>query len=99
MTNNKELLELALATYGRVPQLLMVLEEMSELSVKILHVLRGRSPLAGGEVLEEIADVEIMMEQLRIMIDAEGGTVALDERKEEKLQRLASRLAKEKKHD
>lgn len=57
-------LKRALYTWGEQAQMMMVVEEMSELMKEILkNVNRGKDNLA--EIIEETADVEIMLEQLK----------------------------------
>ena len=57
-------LKRALHTWGEQAQMMMVVEEMSELMNEILkNVNRGKDNLA--EIIEETADVEIMLEQLK----------------------------------
>ena len=56
--------EKALKTWGKEPQMLQVIEEMSELTKEILkNVNRKKDNTA--EIIEETADVEIMLEQLK----------------------------------
>ena len=56
--------ERALKTWGKEAQMLQVIEEMSELTKEILkNVNRKKDNLA--EIIEETADVEIMLEQLK----------------------------------
>lgn len=63
--NEAEVLQRALDTYGSVPQITMVFEEMSELQKELCKYLRGkRSP---ASIAEEIADVEIMLEQMKML--------------------------------
>lgn len=53
----------ALATFGATAQLVVALEEMSEVQKEICKTLRG-----GGSILhlaEEVADATIMLEQIR----------------------------------
>lgn len=60
-----EVLQRALDTYGSLPQIVMVFEEMSELQKELCKYLRGKySP---ANIAEEIADVEIMLEQLSLI--------------------------------
>ena len=57
-------LKRALQTWGGQAQMLMVVEEMSELTKEILkNVNRGKDNVAA--IVEETADVEIMLEQLK----------------------------------
>ena len=59
----KYLLEKAIKKWGKNAQVLMAVEEMSELTHELLADLRGRE----HNILEEMADVEIMLEQLKII--------------------------------
>ena len=58
------ILKRALKTWGEEPQMLMVVEEMSELMKEVLkNINRKKDNIA--EIIEETADVEIMLEQLK----------------------------------
>jgi len=83
--NERKLYESAVIQWGRNSQLAMVQEECAELIAAISH-LRRRNSLE--ELLGEIADVEIMLGQLRIMF----GDADIDAIKKAKLERLAQRL-------
>lgn len=99
----------AIESWGIGPQLLMVVEEMSELAKAILKLARakdGKEAEAIMSVMEEAADVEIMLEQLRIILlrisSAERPMRAdmqldmgVDSIKAQKLERLAVRLGRE----
>ncbi|MEG0306148.1 MAG: hypothetical protein RR612_11855 [Oscillospiraceae bacterium] len=63
--NRAELLQKAISTYGTNSQLDMAVEEMSELTKEICKRKKGKENRA--EILEEIADVKIMLEQLKII--------------------------------
>ena len=57
-------LKRALQTWGEQPQMLMVVEEMSELMKEILkNISRKKDNI--DAIIEETADVEIMLEQLK----------------------------------
>ena len=57
-------LKRALETWGEEAQMLMVVEEMSELMKEILkNINRKKNNI--DEIIEETADVEIMLEQLK----------------------------------
>jgi NTP pyrophosphatase (non-canonical NTP hydrolase)/DNA-directed RNA polymerase subunit RPC12/RpoP len=73
--------EEALDTWGEAPQIAMLAEECTELAAAALHLLRGRE--AKEEVAEEAADVEIMLQQLRLIMGDE-----IDEWKRKKIHRL-----------
>ena len=58
-------LQRALDTYGSALQLVVTMEEMSELQKELCKYLRGKySP---ESISEEIADVEIMIEQMKML--------------------------------
>lgn len=60
----QDILDKAISKWGKDAQLLMVLEEMSELQKEILkNINRGKNNL--DEIIDETADVEIMLEQLK----------------------------------
>lgn len=62
MTN--PVLKRALETWGEQPQMLMVVEEMSELMKEVLkNINRKKNNI--DAIIEETADVEIMLEQLK----------------------------------
>lgn len=62
--SEKEIYQRALRVWGKQPQMLQVVEEMSELTKEILkNVVRNKDNL--NELVEEAADVEIMLEQLK----------------------------------
>ena len=73
----------AIDTFGAYQQLDMLIEEMAELIQAISKFKRDKI----HNVEEEVADVEIMLEQLRLMNDLFDIEV-IDEIKEEKLVRL-----------
>jgi hypothetical protein len=58
---------LALDKWGTDAQLGVVIEELNELAVAASHLRRGRAG-ALREVCEEVADVEIVIEQLHELI-------------------------------
>lgn len=85
--NETEVLQRALDTYGSTLQIAMVFEEMSELQKELCKYLRGKySP---ASIAEEIADVEIMIEQMKMLF-----CCAEDVRNERrrKVERLKERL-------
>lgn len=88
--------EKALKTWGKEPQMLQVIEEMSELIKEILkNINRKKDNL--DQLVEETADVEIMLEQLKCCYHI-GAKV--EEYKIEKLEKIRQRLEEwEKTHD
>ena len=76
-----EILTAAIRTYGEKAQEDMAVEECSELIQAISHKHRGRE----HNIAEEIADVEIMLEQLKIINDCHDEVAAIRKRKIERL--------------
>lgn len=77
--------ECALSAYGLTAQVDMLIEEMAELTTALLHDRRGRE----ANIPEEIADVQIMLEQITQFFKLED---AVEIQKDRKLRRLAERL-------
>lgn len=76
----------ALGRWGHQSQIDMVLEECGELIAAVNRHRRGRCSLA--DLAGEVADVEIIIDQLRIIL----GDGLVDNAKRSKLRRLAARL-------
>lgn len=85
--NKKEVYTKALETWGQEAQITMVFEEMAELQKELCKMLRGNQ--VTGNIAEEIADVEIMLEQMKLLFEIEDYVRAL---KRGKLERLDERL-------
>ena len=83
----KEIYEKALRTWGTQAQIMMALEEMSELTKELCKHISGRHN--GAEIIDEVADVTIMMEQLRLIF---GINEAVCEQMDVKMLRLKKRL-------
>ena len=89
------LLRRAIATYGIKNQEDVAIEEMSELTKALMKMHRYERSGKGNyyglrmNIFEEIADVEIMLEQLKIIYDCKEATEAV---KSAKLYRLEKRL-------
>ncbi len=84
-TKEYEILTTAIRTYGEEAQERLAIEECSELIQAICHKHRGRE----NNIAEEIADVEIMLEQLKIINNC-GDIVAKIRNK--KIDRLYQRV-------
>ena len=80
-----EICKKAIDCYGDAKQASVAIEEMAELTVEILHSFRGRE----ANVSEEIADVEIMLQQLKMIYNC---SKEVEEIKDEKLFRLQERI-------
>ena len=85
------ILDRAITTYGAPAQMDMAVEEMAELTKALCKVKRAQAgcevTAAIGNVIEEMADVQIMLDQLRIIF---GRSTA--EIEEDKLRRLLRRI-------
>lgn len=60
-----EICEKAVRKFGKTAQLIMAMEEMSELIQALSKDIRGKG--SRNNISEEIADVEIMLAQLKII--------------------------------
>ena len=78
----------AICTYGKEAQTLMFFEEVAEPEKELCKNARGKQNR--DEILEEVADVEIMLEQIKIMHALNVG--AIERVKAQKVQRLNERL-------
>jgi len=84
----EEIFKKAIDTWGTHAQLLMMLEEMSELQKEILkNINRGKNNIP--EIIDETADVEIMLEQLKYIY---GIHQAVADHIPEKIEKIKARL-------
>ena len=77
----------AVRAYGKQSQLVMAMEEMSELTKELSKNLRGADN--SKALAEEIADVEIMLEQLKVIF---RNRALVDRIRAGKLVRLSDRI-------
>ena len=85
--SDKEIYKKAIDKWGARTQITMVFEEMSELQKELCKVLRGN--LVKENIAEEIADVEIMLEQMKMLFEVESLVIY---NKRLKIERLNARL-------
>lgn len=93
----EQILKRAITLYGENSQTDMIFEEMSELEKALLKYRRAKNadyavnllPLL-NDIYEEIADVEIMLTQCRMLFRCD---LNVEVQKRKKIQRLAERLA------
>ena len=79
----------AIQTFGMQKQTLMVFEEMAELQNELCKYLRyGESVEVVCRVADELADVEIMLDQMKLLF----GTGRVQREREKKVQRLRARI-------
>ena len=94
----EEIIAEALRQWGEEAQLLMVIEEMSELTKSILKYRREHDPADIGvriiDIAEEHADVRIMLDQLAYIMRQHdpGYSEHVTHFTEEKVTRLVNRL-------
>lgn len=86
--NEKSLYDKAIKKWGVDSQVYMAYEEMGELLSALNKLLRKRVTV--DDVITEIADVQIMTEQLALIF----GQEKVETEKERKLKRLEERLNK-----
>lgn len=97
---SKEIMQKAINTYGVENQMIKTIEELSELSQALcksivrLNYTKEKTSLEDDlksvdNIFEEIADVEIMLEQCKIMFQCDK---EVNEWKQEKIKRLERRL-------
>lgn len=77
----------AVDAYGKEHQLIICMEEMAELTKELTKNLRGHHNLQ--DISEEVADVEIMLEQVKVLFDLREYVA---DAKEAKLLRLRKRI-------
>lgn len=80
--DRKAVLRKAIDTYGEESQAKMMIEEMSELTKELCKLFRGEGDT--GHILEEMADVQIMLDQMRMIF---GDTSEQEKAKVERLER------------
>lgn len=87
MEDTMDVLAMAIAIYGYRNQLVVATEEMSELTKELCKWLRGEGHACN--IAEEIADVEIMLAQLKKIFTCHA---EVESQKKRKLERLAERI-------
>ena len=100
--SNKEIMQKAINTYGLENQMIKTIEELAELSQNLSKALirlnsKSDKTLSAdlksvNNIFEEMADVEIMLEQCKMMFECE---TEVQDWKEKKIARLAERLKNE----
>lgn len=86
----------AIKTFGALPQMVIAIEECSELQKEITKIIREKGDLEN--LAEEIADVEIMLEQLKLIFALHDKVVTKKGEKIERLKRIIEKY-KEKQHE
>lgn len=88
MMSENTIYEEALELWGVDAQIKITIEEMAELIVKLAKYGRNVNGVSKTEVAEEIADVEIMMKQMRLIFNS----ALVNEFIGQKLDRIRKRL-------
>lgn len=89
MQNEKAIYKKAINLWGVNNQIEMLVEECAEVihSIKKLH----RKRISKRDVCGELADLEIMLEQMRLIFNP----IDIDRAREQKISRLLDRILKE----
>jgi NTP pyrophosphatase (non-canonical NTP hydrolase) len=74
---------MALDKFGSCNQLVVAIEEMSEVQKEICKAIRGKVDMM--HLAEEVADATIMLEQIRLMFGINGEVCAVMDAKVERL--------------
>lgn len=82
-------LRAAVAHYGVKNQVEQMVEECAEFIVCVNHIRRGRE--TATELIEEMADMEIVLEQLKMVYGGEEWGAA----RQRKIERLKNRIAED----
>lgn len=80
-------LKRAIEEYGTLTQIIVAIEEMAELTKELCKQLRGRDNME--EIAEEIADVEIVLAEQKMLFDC---AEMVKEFEAAKIRRLRERL-------
>ena len=88
MKRTKLLYQKAIAKYGKDAQIEQLEEELAELTLAIKHYKKGKVTL--DDVITELVDVDIMIEQTRMILEVEDKVYY--KHKEHKKKRLEKRL-------
>lgn len=88
---NKDLYQRCIDKWGIGLQMNMLIEECSELITAVSRIMRGRNKVLNN-LIEEIADVELLLGQIKHVYNIEE--LVLIE-KDRKIERLEKRLKKE----
>lgn len=96
MQRETDVFKAAIEVFGEAAQVTMVFEEMAELQKELCKWMRnGESVVATHHIAEEIADVEIMLDQMKLIFDCVGLSQGY---RRAKTARLAGRIEKIKKN-
>ncbi|QIB26077.1 hypothetical protein [Caloranaerobacter azorensis] len=83
--SENQILSLAIRVFGQQKQRIVAIEELSELQKALCKFERNQTNENINSIAEEIADVEIMLEQMKLLYDIEE---LVRNNKQHKLERL-----------
>ena len=92
--HEKQVFREAIETYGEAQQLIVLFEEMSELQKEICKCIRYSVTHRRRHVEEEMADVLIMLDQARMILELDDDNIEMW--RLDKVARLQQRLEDEK---
>jgi len=85
----EELYEKAIVKWGDIAQIFMLFEEVAELMVSICHSHRKNKVTFKSDLISEIVDVEVMLEQMKILFNITDCEIHLEKiRKLKRLEKL-----------
>ncbi len=90
----EEIYRQAIKKWKERSQLEMAQEECTELALAIRKYIRKADDFTYSNMVEEIADVEVMIEQIKMMYRESGIEKAIEFEKIAKVHRLNDRLSK-----
>lgn len=85
---NKQIYTYLINKFGKKEQIIVAIEELSELQKELCKYLRYFGKIDINHISEEMADVEIMLEQLKVIFN---NSIDVEYRKKEKIQRTVKR--------
>lgn len=88
--NRRRLYQQAIRKWGETAQVMMLFEKMADLQQAICHSGRNNKVAFRCDLINEIADVEIMVEQITVLLGIKAEEIY--EKKKEKLIRLQERV-------
>lgn len=95
MTNGEQtIMQQAYEHYGKQTQIIVCIEELSELTKELTKHLRDSETSLNG-ITEEVADVSIVLDEIKMIFGIHSGVESI---RAEKLKRLQCRIDNEKLH-
>ena len=92
LSEREKVYKMAIDKWGEKAQLEQAQEEATELALAVRKHIRNNNNESFNNLIEEIADVEIMIEQIKFMHNDFGFQDLVDAQKAFKINRLIGRL-------